>query len=123
MAACYWAKQWWKASYSAQFNHQGLSQKVYLHFNHFQIVVSKDGTNYFKLSPWARYVTCAKDSTVFHQQFYNPPQPYTIMSARPKPPESLRIYEAHVGISSQEGKVNTYRNFADEVVPRIRKQG
>jgi 1,4-alpha-glucan branching enzyme len=35
----------------------------------------------------------------------------------------LRIYEAHVGISSKEGKVNDYRNFADEVVPRIKKQG
>lgn len=27
------------------------------------------------------------------------------------------------GISSQEGKVNDYRNFADEIVPRIKKQG
>lgn len=89
----------------------------------FKIVVKKDGNSFFKLSPWATYVTCAKDSTVFHQQFYNPPEKYKITSPRPQKPESLRIYESHVGISSQEGKVNTYRNFADEVVPRIKKQG
>lgn len=44
------------------------------------------------------------------------------MHKRPEQPADLRIYEAHVGISSQEGCVNSYRRFADEVVPRIRRQ-
>lgn len=35
----------------------------------------------------------------------------------------MRIYEAHVGISSQEGRVNSYRQFADEILPRIHNQG
>lgn len=35
----------------------------------------------------------------------------------------MRIYEAHVGISSQEGRVNSYRHFADEILPRIHQQG
>ncbi len=43
--------------------------------------------------------------------------------ARPKRPESMRIYEAHVGISSWEGKINSYREFADNVIPRIHRQG
>ena len=43
--------------------------------------------------------------------------------ARPQTPASLRIYEAHVGISSAEGRVNSYRNFADEIIPRIKRQG
>lgn len=35
----------------------------------------------------------------------------------------LRIYEAHVGMSSSEGKVATYRHFADNILPRIKKMG
>ena len=44
-------------------------------------------------------------------------------NARPKRPESLRIYECHVGISSVEGKVNTYADFAENVLPKIKKLG
>lgn len=35
----------------------------------------------------------------------------------------LRIYEAHVGMSSAEEKVNSYRSFADDVLPRIKALG
>lgn len=38
-------------------------------------------------------------------------------------PTSHRIYECHIGMSSEEGKINSYRNFADDVIPRIKKNG
>lgn len=44
-------------------------------------------------------------------------------NARPLPHDSLRIYEAHVGMSSEEEKVASYRFFADEVLPRVKKNG
>jgi 1,4-alpha-glucan branching enzyme len=105
-----------------------------------KIAIKKNGQFHFKLSPWANYVTCAKDSIVFHQvktisistyyksvlifkQFYNPSSKYSIKTSHPKSRKSLRIYEAHVGISSQEGKINSYRDFADNVIPHIDKQG
>lgn len=34
-------------------------------------------------------------------------------------PESLRIYEAHVGMSSEEPAVASYTHFKDVVLPRI----
>ena len=40
-----------------------------------------------------------------------------------KPAQSLYIYEAHVGMAQEEGKVGTYREFADLVLPRIKKAG
>ncbi|KJH48053.1 alpha amylase, all-beta domain protein [Dictyocaulus viviparus] len=88
-----------------------------------KIAVTKNGKTMDKLSPWAMYVTRPNDSVVYHQQFYNPPDKYTLKHPRPSRPASLRIYEAHVGISSWEGKVNTYRAFADDVIPRIHRQG
>ena len=36
---------------------------------------------------------------------------------------SLYIYEAHVGMAQEEGKVGTYREFADLVLPRIKRAG
>ncbi len=37
--------------------------------------------------------------------------------------DKLFIYEAHIGMSAEEGKVNTYRDFADNILPRIKKAG
>lgn len=40
-----------------------------------------------------------------------------------KPAQSLYIYEAHVGMAQEEGKVGTYREFAQNILPRIKKAG
>ncbi|MCC3155572.1 alpha amylase C-terminal domain-containing protein [Hymenobacter sp. BT770] len=37
-------------------------------------------------------------------------------------PEPL-IYEAHVGMATEEGRVGTYREFADNILPRIEADG
>ena len=38
-------------------------------------------------------------------------------------PEALRIYESHVGMSSAEAKINSYTEFKEEMLPRIRELG
>ena len=40
-----------------------------------------------------------------------------------KPADSLYIYEAHVGMAQEEGKVGTYHEFAQHVLPRVKKAG
>jgi len=40
-----------------------------------------------------------------------------------KPAQSLYIYEAHVGMAQEEGKVGSYREFAQYVLPRVKKAG
>ncbi len=37
--------------------------------------------------------------------------------------DELFIYEAHVGMAQEEGKVGTYREFADLILPRIQRAG
>ena len=37
--------------------------------------------------------------------------------------EELLIYEAHVGMAQEEGRVGTYREFADNILPRIKDAG
>lgn len=57
--------------------------------------------------------------------FWNPDkgEQYSWKHPRPSPPRSLRIYEAHVGMSSEDPKVSTYAEFRDDVLPRIAKLG
>ncbi|CAF1023661.1 unnamed protein product [Rotaria sp. Silwood1] len=78
-----------------------------------------------RLCPWSRYVQRDKNSNVYHGVFYNPPddQVYKFKHPHPKKKDRLKIYEAHVGISSWKGEVATYENFRVNVLPRIVKQG
>ncbi len=47
-------------------------------------------------------------------------QPVSVIPCRPR---ALRIYECHVGMSSAEPKINSYTEFKEEMLPRIRKLG
>ncbi len=41
----------------------------------------------------------------------------------PRRPRALRIYECHVGMSSKEPRINSYTDFKNEMLPRIRGLG
>ncbi len=40
-----------------------------------------------------------------------------------KPKKNLFIYECHIGMAQEEGKVGSYREFTDNILPRIRDLG
>lgn len=50
-------------------------------------------------------------------------QKYQFKHDRASKPLSLRIYECHVGIATEEPKVGTYKEFGTKIIPRIVKQG
>ncbi|KAJ3038741.1 alpha-1,4-glucan branching enzyme [Rhizophlyctis rosea] len=62
-------------------------------------------------------------SPVYDGVFWNPPKKYTFKNKPPARPNTLRIYESHVGISSPDPKVATYKEFTQNTLPRIAKQG
>ncbi|KAI9735229.1 MAG: alpha-1,4-glucan branching enzyme [Cirrosporium novae-zelandiae] len=62
-------------------------------------------------------------SPVYEGRFWNPPHKYVFKNQRPPKPASVRIYEAHVGISSPELKVATYKEFTQNMLPRIHSLG
>ncbi|PGH16532.1 1,4-alpha-glucan-branching enzyme [Helicocarpus griseus UAMH5409] len=64
-------------------------------------------------------------SPEFHAIFWNPPshERYRFKHPHPPKPSSLRIYEAHVGISSPETRVATYKEFTQYMLPRIHSLG
>ena len=75
-------------------------------------------------SPWSQYTVRRTDGTFLYEAVHwDPPNPYQFQYERPPRPKSLRIYEAHVGISSPEPKVASYKYFTDNVLPRIKNLG
>ena len=50
-------------------------------------------------------------------------EPYTWKNPLPPKPEHPLIYEAHIGMSSQEAKISSYHEFQETVLPRIKALG
>lgn len=95
------------------------------HLSEIKVIV-RDGSGKLldRLSPWAKYVV-QQDQVNFKQRVWNPPasERYLFKEKRPLPPKSLRIYECHVGIATEKAEVGSYDNFADNILPRIVRQG
>ncbi|CAK9860132.1 unnamed protein product [Sphagnum jensenii] len=74
---------------------------------------------------WIKFAVQAPGEIPYNGIYYDPPleEVYQFKHPNPKRPKSLRIYEAHVGMSSTEPKVNSYTEFRDDVLPRIKKLG
>ncbi|XP_028784874.1 1,4-alpha-glucan-branching enzyme 1, chloroplastic/amyloplastic isoform X1 [Neltuma alba] len=74
---------------------------------------------------WIKFSVQAPGEIPYNGIYYDPPEEekYVFKHPQPKRPKSLRIYESHVGMSSPEAKINTYVNFRDDVLPRIKRLG
>ncbi|PON56004.1 Glycoside hydrolase [Trema orientale] len=74
---------------------------------------------------WIKFSVQAPGEIPYNGIYYDPPEEekYIFQHPQPNRPKSLRIYEAHVGMSSTEPIINTYANFRDEVLPRIKRLG
>ena len=76
-----------------------------------------------RIPVYARRVVQDPHTKIFNAQVWNP-TPY-----KWKHPNFIRsnnaplIYEAHIGMAHEEGKVGTYREFKDFILPRIVESG
>ncbi|KAH6717602.1 alpha-glucan branching enzyme [Leptodontidium sp. MPI-SDFR-AT-0119] len=89
-------------------------------------MVLPSGERIERIPAWITYVTQDLDiSPVYDARFWNPPKAerYVFKNPRPKKPESVRVYEAHIGISSPELRVSTYKEFTKNMLPRIQHLG
>lgn len=87
-------------------------------------IVPQDGPAADRNPAWATYLVQDSKSFLYDTVFWDPPEAY-VWKSEPhvKRPSSLRIYECHVGMATNHLKVGTYREFADHVLPRIKKTG
>ncbi|KAI0237007.1 alpha-1,4-glucan branching enzyme [Massospora cicadina] len=96
-------------------------------------MVTPQGERIDRLPAWSRRVTQDLDvSPIYDAVFWNPPTAFIwnhdanpLLTQRKKglTNGSLRIYEAHVGISSPDGRVGTYSEFTLNILPKISDLG
>ena len=95
--------------------------------HHLQIsLILPSGERIERIPAWITRVTQDLSvSPVYDACFWNPPshQRYTFKHPHPPQPTSVRIYEAHVGISTIDGRIGTYKEFTSDILPRIYKLG
>jgi 1,4-alpha-glucan branching enzyme len=96
------------------------------------VMESHDDRQFDRVPAWIqRIVQCCDEESgearCYHNGVYHDPPPgerHEFVHEKPKiKPPSLRIYEAHVGMSSEEQRCGTYREFADEVLPKVHELG
>ncbi|KAF2196705.1 alpha-glucan branching enzyme [Delitschia confertaspora ATCC 74209] len=90
------------------------------------LVVPNDHARQERIPAWIKRVTQDLNvSPVYDARFWNPPkeEKYVFKNKKPPKPQSARIYEAHVGISSPEPRVATYKEFTKNILPRIKHLG
>ncbi|ONI32208.1 hypothetical protein PRUPE_1G354000 [Prunus persica] len=77
-----------------------------------------------RIPAWIKYATVdpARFAAPYDGVYWDPPPSERFQFKHPHPPKpkAPRIYEAHVGMSSSEPQISSYREFADDVLPRIR---
>ncbi|TFK43739.1 glycoside hydrolase family 13 protein [Crucibulum laeve] len=89
-------------------------------------MILPSGERIERLPTWIKRVTQDLNvSPVYDARFWNPPASEVYKFKHPSPPKptNIRIYEAHVGISTSEQRVGTYKEFTKNILPRIRDLG
>ncbi|MBF0120297.1 MAG: alpha amylase C-terminal domain-containing protein [Desulfobacterales bacterium] len=77
-----------------------------------------------RIPSYARRVIQDHRTLIFNAQVWKPDFPYKWQISNFKPQQSsLFIYEAHVGMAQNEEKIGIYREFKDNILPRIAKAG
>nr|XP_043628335.1 1,4-alpha-glucan-branching enzyme 3, chloroplastic/amyloplastic isoform X2 [Erigeron canadensis] len=78
-----------------------------------------------RIPAWATYVNPEADGNQGYAIHWEPPpeSTYTWKHKKPKVPKSLRIYEAHVGISGSEPKITSFSEFTEQVLPHVKEAG
>lgn len=66
-----------------------------------------------RIPAWTRVATAPEGvlGASYSGVHWQPEKPHVWVNPRPAPPASLRIYEAHVGMSSEECHVASYTFF------------
>jgi len=94
------------------------------HEDLYKLHVSWEGGSGERIPAWCKRVVQDAQTYIFSAQVWEPEEryhfrhPHFIADTSP-----LLIYETHVGMSTEEGKVGTYNEFREHILPRVKENG
>ncbi len=118
-----------KAFALKRINEQGvweirLNEEQLKHGNFYGLRVHWHGGQGNRIPAYARRVVQDPETKLFCAQVWNTTFPYKWKCHDfQAPSDSLLIYEAHVGMAQEEGKISSYQEFIQHTIPRIVSAG
>ena len=100
-----------------------LDKKTIRHGQHYKLRVYWPGGDGWRIPSYATRVVQNPETHDFTAEVWSPVKSYKWQHSAPKPPAIPLVYEAHIGMSSEEERVSTFREFMTDVLPRIKKAG
>ncbi len=93
------------------------------HGNVVLAVVVHDGQELERIPLYAEYVVQNPENHAWNGVIYCPEEEFVWTDAGFKPRRKLFIYECHIGMAQEDGKVGSYEEFRVKILPRIKKSG
>ncbi len=86
-------------------------------------VVVHKGQELERIPLYARRVVQDPRTNAWNAVIYDPQSPFDWTDGGFKPKKDLFIYECHIGMAQEEGKVGSYDEFREHVLPRVKALG
>ena len=93
------------------------------HGDLYKMIVRWKGGQGERIPAYATRTVQDEVTKIFSAQVWNPENGYVMQHKAPPPPPSLLVYEAHVGMATEEERTGTYREFTRHVLPRVKSLG
>lgn len=100
-----------------------LDEGMISHGDLYKMAVRWRGGSGERIPSYANRTVQDEVTKIFSAQVWHPQDSYLMKNDAPPPPSSLLIYEAHVGMATQEERIGTYREFTANILPRIKSLG
>ena len=86
-------------------------------------IVIHDGKELERIPTYATRVEQNKQTRAWNAVVHQEAKPFPWTDEGFKPQKNLYIYECHIGMAQEEGKVGTYSEFRRNVLPRVKALG
>ncbi len=96
------------------------------HGQNVKLIVGREGNSFERIPAYIRRTTMDESTNRLCGQIWMPDKPFKWSDGRwykKRRHASPLIYEAHIGMAQEEGKVGTYREFADNTLEWIHSLG
>ncbi|MCD7937783.1 MAG: alpha amylase C-terminal domain-containing protein [Tannerellaceae bacterium] len=101
-----------------------LQENLLHHEDIFKLWMEWDGGAGERIPAWIRRVVQDEVTKVFSAQVWNPDHPYQFKNKKFTPNTApLLIYECHIGMATNQERVGTYKEFTQNILPRVKNDG
>lgn len=100
-----------------------LPRQAFAHGDLYRLRMRWPGGEGDRIPAYARRVVQDPQTLIFNAQVWDAPAYRWRHQTPPGPPRPPLIYEVHIGMAQEEGRVGTYREFTDRILPRVVRSG